>query len=100
MGEENDRQKRRRLEEAVGKVEVGRREGRQRCSKDEVEGEKKAMRGRGGVGNRSKSTLICCSLPLVQIRYVNLQPCQFKLVLTGGVKVAVLYFANSPVRPA
>ena len=48
MGEEKDRQKRRRLEEAVRKVEVGRREGRQRCSKGEVEGEKKAIRGRGG----------------------------------------------------
>ena len=48
LGEEKDRQKRRRLEEAVRKVEVGRREGRQRCSKGEVEGEKKAMRGRGG----------------------------------------------------
>ena len=57
MGEEKYRQKRRRLEEAVRKVEVGRREGRQRCSKGEVEGEKKAMRGRGGVGNGSKSTL-------------------------------------------
>ena len=53
-----------RLEEAVRKVEVGRREGRQRCSKGEVEGEKKAIRGRGGFGNGSKSTLICCSLPL------------------------------------
>ena len=37
-----------RQEEAVRKVEVGRREGRQRCSKGEVEGEKKAMRGRRG----------------------------------------------------
>ena len=52
------------MEEAVRKVEVGRREGRQRCSKGDVEGEKKAIRGRGGVGNGSKSTLICCSLPL------------------------------------
>ena len=48
MGEEKDRQKRRRLEEAVRKVEAGRREGRQRCSKGEVEGEKKAMRVCGG----------------------------------------------------
>jgi len=37
-----------RQEEAVRKVEVGRREGRQRCSKGEAEGEKKAMRGRRG----------------------------------------------------
>ena len=37
------------MEEAVRKVEVGRREGRQRCSEGEVEGEKKAMRGRGGL---------------------------------------------------
>ena len=50
------------------KVEVGRREGRQRCSKGEVEEEKKAMRGRGGVGNGSKSTLICClPFPAVEI---------------------------------
>ena len=41
MGEEKDIQKRRRLEEAVRKVEVGRREGRQRCSKGEVKGRRR-----------------------------------------------------------